>query len=226
VPAGTVLTPYTGPATITANGTVIDAKDIPIGLTIRASNVVITRSRIHSGSGMAVQVDGSLSISDSTITDSGNGLGGDNFTATRVDLTRLTDDGVKLGNNVHVDQSWCHDLTPSAGAHADCGQMQAGVVNMSVTNSWFDGGSNSALFLAPDLGPSTNGPVLISNNVLGAGNYTLFCVDGDNGTYFVKNITITNNQFLRTSQYGPARLNVPVTATGNTWYDNGQPLTF
>jgi hypothetical protein len=225
VPAGVTLSTYTGPSTITKDGTVIDGKDIPFALEIAAKNVVITRSRIHSNSDEGIHVSGSLTISDSTVRDSQNGIGGDNYTATRVEVTNLADDGFKLGDNVHVNQSWCHDMTPSTQAHADCGQMQAGVTNMSVTNSWFDGGRNSALFIAPDLGPSSNGPVLISNNVLGNGNYTLYCVDGDNGRYIVKNITITNNRFLTGSQYGPVTVNVPVTASNNTWFSTGKPIS-
>jgi hypothetical protein len=226
VPTGTVLTRYTGPSTITKDGTVIDAKDISTGLEIAAHNVVITRSEFHTGTdNEAIHVSGSASISDTTITGGMNGIGGDNYTATRVEVTMLTDDGFKLGDNVHIDQAWCHNMTPSPAAHADCGQMQAGVVNLSVTNSWLDGGRNSALFLAPDLGPSTNGPVRIDNNVLGNGNYTLYCVDGNNGQYLVKNITITNNRFLRGAQYGPVSLNVPVTAGGNTWFDTGAAVS-
>ena len=54
---------------------------------------------------------------------------------------------------------------------------------------------NAALFIAPDLGPSSPGPVTITGNWLDGGNYTLFCVDGNNGQYFVDNITITDNRF-------------------------------
>jgi hypothetical protein len=224
VPAGTKLTPYTGPSTITKTGTVIDSADITKSLEIAAPNVVITKSRIHGSGDEGIHVSGSLTISDSTVSGFDNGIGGDNYTATRVELTALNDDGFKLGNNVHVDRAWCHDLSPSSEAHADCGQMQAGVVNMSVTNSWLVGGRNSALFLAPDLGPSSNGPVTISGNVLGNGNYSLYCVDGNNGEYFVKNITITNNRFMRDAQYGPATVNVPVTASNNVWYDTGTSI--
>jgi hypothetical protein len=47
VPAGTVLTAYTGSCTITVNGTVIDAKTINCDLVIHAANVTITRSKIN-----------------------------------------------------------------------------------------------------------------------------------------------------------------------------------
>ena len=47
VPAGTALQPYTGPMTITKDGTVIDAKEIRGRLVIEASNVTIKRSKIN-----------------------------------------------------------------------------------------------------------------------------------------------------------------------------------
>lgn len=46
VPAGTVLSPYTGPCRITAANTVIDAKSINCGLVIAATGVKISRSLI------------------------------------------------------------------------------------------------------------------------------------------------------------------------------------
>ncbi len=46
VPGGVTLTTYTGPATITTDGTIIDSKYIPFHLVIRAKNVRITRCEI------------------------------------------------------------------------------------------------------------------------------------------------------------------------------------
>ena len=93
--------------------------------------------------------------------------------------------------------------------------------------NWFDPGArigNSALFLAPDLGPSSNGPLTIQGNVLGGGNYALFCVDGNNGRYYEKHITISYNRFIRDSKYGPFMVNVPVTATHNIWDSSRRPI--
>jgi Domain of unknown function (DUF4082) len=230
VPAGTQLTKYTGPTTITRNGTVINNAEITGMLRIQATGVVITNSLLDVPASEYTAIDmwadnASLTISDSTIRGADDGIEGDNYTAARVEVTKLGSDGFKLGNNVHITQAYCHDMSPTPSAHADCVQMQNGVVNSSVTNSWLDGGRNSALFLAPDLGPSSNGPVTISGNVLGNGNYTLYCVDGNNGQYFVKNISIINNRFLRDAQYGPDDINVPVTASNNTWYDTGKPVS-
>ena len=213
---------------MTAANTVIDARDISGTITIAASNVTISRCRIHGSGEYGVYVQsGSVKITATTVTGFNNGVAGSNYTADGVEVTGLLADGFKLGSNVLIQNTWCHNMTPGPGAHADCAQLQSGETNTTVRNSWLDvSDGNSALFLAPDLGPNSNGPLTITGNVLGGGNYTLYCVDGNNGQYIEKNITITNNKFLRNAKYGPVDVNVPVTSSGNTWADNGQAINF
>jgi hypothetical protein len=214
-----------GPLLITQAGTVIDGADIKGGVVITAAGVVIRRSRVSGTDGMGIYVrGGSLTLEDSTITGFDDSVGGDNYTATRVEVTKSNNDGFKIGDNVTIQDSWCHDLFIAAGAHSDCGQVQSGVKNVMIRRNWFDVGSgdgNSALFLAPDLGPSSAGPMVIENNVLGGGNFTLQCVDGNDGQYFISNIAIRGNHFLRNSRFGPIRVNVPVIFLANVYQDNG-----
>ena len=227
LPLGTVLTKMSG-LNITKAGTVIDGADITGTVTVNAANVTIRRSKVN-GDGMAgiyVQ-SGNLTLEDTTVTGFEASVAGDNYIATRVEVTKGFSDGFKIGDNVIIQDSWCHDMTPAAGAHADCGQVQSGVKNATIRRNWFDVGNtngNAALFMAPDLGPSSPGPLLVENNVLGGGNFTLQCVDGNNGEYFIGGITIRNNEFLRNSNYGPMRINVPATVTGNVYQDNKQAV--
>jgi len=224
VPAGTVLT-ASGGFTVTTAGAIIDAKNITGTVTIAAANVTIKRSRFTgTGQDYAIYVrSGSVRIEDSEI--SGNystaAIAFDNWTAVRLNVHNLPDDGFKLGSNTLLQDSWIHGFTPSPGAHADGVQMQNGVVNASVIHNYIDIPGNAALFLAPDLGPSTRGPLTIKDNILGGGNYTIYVVDGNNGQYLVGNITVTGNRFLRNSRYGPTRVNVATTWANNTWMDNG-----
>lgn len=88
VPAGTALTAYAGPCTITVANTVIDAKTINCDLVIQAAGVVVTRSRIVGSISTDENSTGfSFAISDSEV-NAGNkvntGIGAVNFTATRV----------------------------------------------------------------------------------------------------------------------------------------------
>jgi Right handed beta helix region len=218
VPAGTNLTAMNS-LTITQAGTVIDSADIRGGVTIQASNVTIKNSKIEGNGDYGVYVrSGSLTLQDSTVTGFDNSVAGDNYTADRVEVTQSQEDGFKIGDNVTIENSYCHDLVVAPGAHSDCGQVQSGVRNAVIRGNWFDIGNkngNSALFLAPDLGPSSPGPLIVEDNVLGGGNFTLQCVDGDNGRYFISNITISGNSFLSNSYYGPMRVNVTAKISGN-----------
>jgi hypothetical protein len=88
VPAGTELTAYDGPCTITEDGTTIDAKRIECDLRIRAADVVVSRSRIMGSIATDEESEGfSFRISDSEVDvgdRAGTGVGAVNFVAARV----------------------------------------------------------------------------------------------------------------------------------------------
>jgi hypothetical protein len=230
VPAGTVLTPYTGPRTITTAGTVIDSKDVSGSLTIRAKNVTIRNSKIHDDPNAVAGVftdGGSVTITDSEIYNFEVGITYSNWTAIRVNIHDTTFDGMKISSNVRLQDSWVHKPKPSSDAHWDGGQVQNGVTNTVIQGNFIDAtgaDTNSALFLCPDLGPSTNGPLTVTGNWLNGGNFTVFILDGNNGRYYISNISVINNRFGRGSYYGPARVNVPVTWSGNVWDDTGKTV--
>ncbi|WP_309135080.1 DUF4082 domain-containing protein [Cellulomonas sp.] len=231
VPAGTTLK-ASGALTITTPNTVIDGYDISGKVVVAASNVTIKNSRIHgngTGDGISVR-SGNVVIQDSEIYNFENAIGYSNYAAYRVNVHSTTGDGVKLGSNTTLQDSWIHDLTPGPGAHADGGQVQDGIRNLVVRNNTIDVSSttkaNAALFIAPDFGPTTDGPVLVEGNYLNGGGFTVFVVDGNNGQYVIRNITFRNNTFGRTAQYGQARINVPVTWTNNVFADNGAAVRY
>jgi hypothetical protein len=204
--------------------------DISGGVEVRASGVVIRNSRIRGTGSYGVYVrSGNVTITDSEISGGfENALGYDNWTAIRVNIFGVGSDGVKLGSNTRLEDSWLHDFAPTSGAHADGAQLQAGETNIVVRHNTIDLGTtpnaNAALFIAPDLGPSSPGPLMIENNYLNGGNYTVFILDGNYGQYYLDNITLRNNTFGRSAQYGPLRINVPATLTNNT-YTNGTPIS-
>ena len=143
----------------------------------------------------------------------------------------MSEDGVKLGSSVALVDSWIHDLVSVEGSHNDGAQMQTGARDVLVQGNVIDvSGSdgapsgNAAIFLSPDLGPSSPGPVTIVGNVLDGGNYILYCVDGAQGQYVVSNITIAQNRFGRMFRYGPSRISVPVDQDGNVWDDTDEEL--
>ena len=229
VPSGTTLKPWDD-HTIVA-GETLDAWDIPHALTVPVPNVTIKRCHIHGNDtndnafGVKNTSGGTLTIVDSEIDTFSYGIGFDGWHATRVNIHNTGDDTTKLGDDVTLEDSWLHGDTVTPGAHQDCGQMQNGVVNLVIRHNHMDNCSNSSLFITPDLGPSTNGPVTIDGNCVGGGNYTVYILDGNNKQYYVQNISLTNNRFMKPSgQYGPTDINVTVSESGNVWDDTLQPV--
>jgi len=213
VPAGTVLKPV-GALVVTTPGQVIDAVEVTGGIDVRARGVIIRRSRVHGSGPCAVWIrdGGSATIEDSEIVGGENGVGFGNYTLRRCWVHGQCGDGLKLGSGTLVEDCVIDGLRPAAGAHADGGQVQSGVTNLIVRRSTFDVSAcdgNAALFIAPDLGPSTPGPVLVEGNTLLGGNYALYCVDGNNGQYLVGGITIRGNT-LGKATYGTHNVNVPI----------------
>jgi len=229
VPDGTTLTAYTGPTTITTAGTVIDGKDVSSALRIEAKNVVIRNSKIHGSDAIGIDTtdSGGLTISDSEVYDFETGLVYSNFTAVRLDLHDLSYDGVKLSSNATVRDSWIHAPKPTPDAHWDGIQVQNGVVNTLIQGNNIDpsgADTNSALFLCPDLGPTTAGPLTVTGNWLNGGNFTVNVLDGNNGQYFIRDIRVTNNRFGPDHKYGYSNVNVPITQSGNVVDATGAPL--
>ena len=136
VPAGTVLTAYTGPCTITVANTVIDAKAITCAqLLIKATGVKVTRSSITGSSDPAVAVSGGdLAISDSTIVAAVNttGLGDNNWTATRVNISG-GNRGANCDNHCTLQDSWLHGQRVSGTTHASV--LRAGEFTTAIHNT-------------------------------------------------------------------------------------------
>ena len=141
IPAGTVLTAYTGPYTITANGTVIDSKDLTQQLTISANNVTIRKSRMRVASNAVVKTPINATnygnvIEDSLI-DGANGSdycivhNDGNTSQTSLTLTRVEIKGCgdmfSMGNSTVIADNYWHDNWNPPGAHGDGIEMNGGV---------------------------------------------------------------------------------------------------
>ena len=155
VPAGTALTKYTGPLTITTAGTVIDGKAVYGDLKIQAKNVIIRNSYLHCGtnipSGNTGCIDANsgsvynLQVLHNTIIPDRpsyyrDGIVGHEYIARYNHISR-TNDGLGIFNkpggsvyaNVTAEYNYIHDLTHwnndpahSDGTHNDGIQVQGG----------------------------------------------------------------------------------------------------
>lgn len=236
VPAGVTLKPYTGPTRITQAGTVIDGALItkPLVIAAGADNVTIRNSLVRANAGFLVLNDEgakNLQIIDSELDGQRAGgdsaVGGRNYTLTRVNI-HSTVDGVKLGTNVTIQDSFIHDLTVSNGSHND-GMQSVGSDNVTIRRNTVivPDGSTSAIILSTGSASSMRN-IQIDNNVLGGGAYTVYggYQKGADDLSKVSDIKISNNRIstavnARGGVYGPfISVDSPaVSLTNNVWHD-------
>lgn len=130
VPAGTALTAYTGPCTITVADTVLDAKTIACDLEIQAPRVVISRSRITGAVNTpdSLTTTASFTLTDSevaypTVTNAGRTqVGAVNFTVLRSEITG-GNRGVYCRKNCELRDSWVHGTVVTGTLHASAVRM-------------------------------------------------------------------------------------------------------
>jgi hypothetical protein len=237
VPAGTALTPYTGPCTITTANTVIDKKEVKCDdLRIFAKGVVITKSLVHN----RVYVDsnageGSFTITDSTVklpAAAVTGIGDSDFTATRVEVTG-GNRGIACYRDCTVKDSYVvGGFVDNSGQHHMSGirvntnsTLIHNTIGCNAPNIG-DAGCSAAITGYPDFDPVSGNQILNNLILAGSGGY---CVYGGStaGKPFsgqTRDIVFRDNVWQKGSTgrgcwYGPVT-SFDVNAPGNQWVNN------
>lgn len=234
VPAGVTLT-ASGPLVVTVPGQVIDALDIDGCVDIKASDVVIKRSRITcSRSTTAIrQWTGSRGLLVEDVEIDGGGkvsaaVGFSSYTLRRVNIYNVVD-GPRMASNTLIESSWIHGLARVKGSHNDAIQTTGGsnIVIRGNSLEVYDAASGDFLNAAIMTGSTTAAEVrdmLVEDNYFDGGNYAInFRKD-----LVADNVVFRNNRFGRNSRYGPVagggRKNGVSVDSSNVWDDTGQPL--
>ncbi len=234
---GVTLSAYTGPSTVTVDGTVIDGKSIDTCLTIDADNVTIKRSRIRCGSYWVVRMYGTGGLIEDTEIDAqgfvdANCLLGDNYIARRINCHN-TGDGIRLGDNITIEDSIIHGLVAESGSHSD-GMQATGAVNVVIRHNYIENPytQTSCIILGNEFGPLNN--ILVENNLFNGGGYSVYGGGSDSN---VSNIRFINNRFMRSPAgfHANGGFHGPVAYydasrpgnqwSGNVWHDNGETIT-
>jgi hypothetical protein len=237
VPAGTVLSAYSGPCTITVSGTVIDAKRINCSLDIRAANVVVTRSIITGTIGTGDNSTGySFRIADSEVNvgnREGTGIGAVNFVATRVHVTG-GNRSVNCYNSCTVEQSYVHgQFRDDTGRVHESGirmgqnsVIRGNTIVCDAPNVPPDAGCSAGLTGYGDFAPVRNN--LIEGNFFAAttGGYCAYGGSSGGKPYSsqTRDIVFRNNVFER-GPGGKCGYYGPITSfnsglPGNVWSNN------
>ncbi len=251
VPAGTVLTPYTGACRIAENDTVIDSKTIDCDLRIEAANVRITRSKINGTVATDENSIGySFSISDSEVDvgpRAGTGIGAVNFTATRVHV-RGGNRSIHCWHDCTVSDSYAHGQFTDASGTSHESAMRMGQSATFRHNTVIcdapdvppDGGCSADLTGYGDFGPVQNNT--IDRNLFGAttGGYCTYGGSSRGKPYSdqTNHIVFTGNVWQRGNRqsdhgeyvcgyYGSNTAFDPA-LPGNVWsnntFDDGTPV--
>jgi hypothetical protein len=202
VPAGRSLSVISGNYTVSDNGAVIDGKEIRGCVEVRAANVTIRNSRIvANGCFYGVRnFSTGLTLSDVDITcgnANGTGVTATNYTIIRANIHNC-ENGLNVGGNVTLEDSYIHDLFDGNGAHTDGAQFNQGASNITFRHNTIISpapGGTSAIIMWDENDPQ-NANVLITGNLLAGGTYTLYCPRNNSS-----NVNIVGNRFGN-YQYG------------------------
>jgi hypothetical protein len=230
VPAGTALTVVNGDLTVSTPGAVVDAKDIRGCVLIKAPNVTIRRSKITCtgdygiGSFTEQYSGGGLVIEDSEITCAGSSataIGYYGLTARRLDITNC-ENGFDVDTNMSIYDSYIHDLRDTDVGHTDGIQLAVGVHIVIQHNTIYNPGGTSAIISHP----TSNSDVLIANNLLAGGAYTLYCPRDSSVAFRVVDNRFGRQYSARSGAYGPWDSCQKVAELhGNVWDDTLAPVT-
>jgi hypothetical protein len=240
--AKVALTPYAGPMTITAAGTVIDGKDITGHLEIKAKNVVIKNSRIRVENVQAITViddSANLLVQDTEIDgqskDASTGgialIGRTGYTLLRVNA-HGSGDILRIDGRGTVQDSWLHDPNGVGSAqHNDVIQStNATFVRILHNRLENQHTQTSCILLKADIGAISD--VVVDSNLMNGGGYSFYWYDAN---YKITNGKVTNNKFMRQAgggywpkggYYGTQALSATELPqwSNNTWNDSGQVI--
>jgi hypothetical protein len=255
VPAGVVLSAYTGPTTITTANTIIDSKNITSCIDVNAPGVIIRKSRISCKGAPVGSFDGAytgtaLQIQDSEVdcqNTGGTAIGDTNYVAIRLNIHGC-ENGFDIDQLVTIQDSYIHDMYNSAAAHTDGIQFAGGhyrivngqyvksgnnfvedpnardinILHNTIYSRGVDGSDGTSAIIS-NHGSDTN--VLIQDNLMAGGAYTLYCDQGATGN----NYRVINNHFSTifhstVAAYGPSDNCSDETLSGNVYHESGQPI--
>jgi parallel beta-helix repeat protein len=229
--AGTTLTAYSGPMTITTPGTVIEGKIIDGTLLVTAANVTIKNCVVQNYGWWGIDAENAANITvqncdftasaskdtNAAILGSGTFIGND---------ISHSENGIVLTDGASVVRdNYIHDLFDNFGdPHIDGISVQGGQNHVLIEHNTIESWDTSCIFIKNDFGPIND--ITVRNNLLygdldrGDPSATIY-VYGPNTT----NVSITNNYVEKGNWYYYATENANPTISGNIEWNNRTDTT-
>ena len=240
VPDGTTLTVVEGDMEIDVPDTVIDGMDIRGCVSINAPGVIIRNSKITCTSFLAVaSYAGSYTGAGALLEDveiscddqQGTAVGDYNVTVRRADI-HSCENGFDVDGLITVEDSFIHDLLPYDAAtdpHVD--GLQITPVGQTITirhNTIYAGTDGNAAIISPNVSAGVVSDVLIQDNLLAGGGYTLYCQqDGSGNDYRVVDNHFSTVFHADVGAFGPwTECEDETEVTGNVIHETNEPVPF
>ena len=205
----------------------IQGRDVSGQITVRAPNVTIRDVRVRSSSTYGIRIENDVRGTiiehveiDCLGSSADSGVSGHYFALRYANIHSCTD-GVKIGIGSTVEASFIHDLRSSrADPHQDGIQMMRGTGAVIRGNRILrPNQGTSTIIIKSDNGSIDN--VLIENNYLNGGGYTIYSRAGSHGN--PTNVRIRGNTFGRDYRWALLSADGSVSWTANVWADTGAP---
>jgi hypothetical protein len=229
---------HNGDLTIGTANTVIDSRDIRGCVSVNAPGVVIRRSKItctsflavgsradwYSGAGLVLEA---VEISCGN-TNGATGVGDYNITIRRANI-HSCENGFDIDGHITVEHSYIHDLIPydpATDPHSDGAQITAVGSNISILHNTIHVSDGTAAIISPKVSDGLVSNVLIKDNLMAGGSYTLYCQQGGSGN----NYRVIDNHFSTllypaVGEYGAwVECEDEVQVSGNVYHETGLPV--
>jgi hypothetical protein len=201
VPTGTALTVVYGDMTISTAGTVVDGKDIRGCVLVAAANVTIRHSKVSCSGGYVVLqqiTSGTLTVEDTELTcdgAAGTAIGYNNFAARRLNIYGC-ENGFDVDNNAVITDNWIHITAPD---HSDGVQLNAGS-RITIQHNTITNAVGTSAIIAH---PTGNSDVLVQDNLMAGGAYTLYCPETRSTNFRVISNRFSTIYYALVGVYGP-----------------------
>ena len=232
VPSNVTLTPYTGPMTVSASGTVIDGKNIPGRIDVTGANVTIRNCRIAYNDYFAMDITG-INARIEWCDIIGPGDNGDSPGAVMIEASGATiyrcdisgaEHGIVLGpGTAQILENYVHDGgSNKEDPHIGGISLKGGQNGVLIQGNTVIGRDTADVFLQNNFGPISN--VTINHNYLaGVPNYNIY-VEGRLTGGPTTGVTITNNVLVKGQYDYYSIVDASPTISGNTTLLPGDPI--
>jgi hypothetical protein len=228
------LTVHDGDLEIGRANTVIDGQNIRGCVLVNAPGVVIRRSKMNCVYSSADTYSGAAVVLEDVEIDCGNSTGttaaGDyNFTIRRANI-HSCENGFDIDGRVIIQDSYIHDLLRYDAAtdpHTDGAQITPVGSDITIVHNTIYAGDGTSAIISPNVADGVVSNVLIQDNLMAGGAYTLYCQqDGAGNNYRVVNNHFSTILYPDVGSFGPwTECEDEVQVTGNVFHETGRPVS-